>query len=205
MGSILSSRRGINRRSPDRYIANVCVIGEKGVGKTCLCQRFIKEQCTNAGVLGDINNRFLASMGDYRPRWFHSNVKLNESNVEISFNTVSDQSDCCQMNRSCGGILLVYSVADKKSFKRLGWWIDEVKTRCEEDIPIVLVGNKCDEASMTVVDFPTAWDFASEKNLALVEVSAKDGTNVELAFVTLLAKMTLELQQRVHCGRGAIS
>ena len=46
--------------------------------------------------------------------------------------------------------------------------------------------------SKTVVHFPTAWDFATVKNLPLVEVSAKDGTNVELAFMTLLSKMRLQ-------------
>ena len=122
-------------------------------------------------------------------------MELNGNNVEASISTLNREkhTDFWRMNRYCGGILLVYSVTDMYSFERLSWWIDKAKTHCEGDIPIVLAGNKCDEVSKTVVDFPTAWDFAAEKNLPLVEVSTKDGTNVELAFMTLLSQMRLEL------------
>ena len=127
-------------------------------------------------------------------------VELNGNDIELRIRTYTmdcdKQSEFWQTSRYYGGILLVYSVTDKYSFERLSWWIDAVKTHCEGDIPIVLVGNKCDEVSKTVVDFPTAWDFATEKNLPLVEVSAKDGTNVELAFITLLSKMTLD---HIYC------
>ena len=126
-------------------------------------------------------------------------MELKGNYINLTINTLNSEklalSDQFWLsNRYCGGILLVYSVTDHHSFEMLNWWMDEVRTVCEGDIPIVLVGNICDKVSKTVVDFPTAWDFASEKNLPLVEVSAKDGTNVELAFVTLLSKMIDKLQ-----------
>ena len=53
----------------------------------------------------------------------------------------------------------------------------------------MLVGGKCDLTKEKVVDYRTAKDFADERGIMLMEVSAKDGTNVELAFVTLVAKI----------------
>ena len=196
MGARLSSRKSSSRRLPIRYsIASVCVLGERGTGKKSLSQRFVKKQFTGAG--DDI---------DYPWRSFQREVELNGNEIELRVHTYTMNSEKrsdfwrnnYEITRYSGGILLVYSVTDKYSFERLSWWIDEIKTHCEEDISIVLVGNKCDEVSKTVVDFPTAWDFAAEKNLPLVEVSAKDGTNVELAFVTLLSQM--RLQQVVYSG-----
>ena len=183
-------------RMPDEYIARVCVLGEPGIGKTSLTERFTKNQFTEAGTDDEADEL----EDDYSYPWYfrfrqiNRRVELNGNNIEASVNTLHSEkhTDFWRMNRYCGGLLLVYSVTDMYSFKRLSWWIDEAKTHCEGDIPIVLVGNKCDEVSKTVVDFPTAWDFATEKNLPLVEVSAKDGTNVELAFMTLLSKMRLE-------------
>ena len=187
MGSKLSSQK------PGRYtIASVCVLGEGGIGKKSLTRRFMKDQFTDDDPGAD------DEVLDYRFQL--RKVELNGNDIELRIRTYTmdcdKQSEFWQTSRYYGGILLVYSVTDKYSFERLSWWIDEVKTHCEGDIPIVLVGNKCDEVSKTVVDFPTAWDFATEKNLPLVEVSAKDGTNVELAFITLLSKMTLD---HIYC------
>ena len=43
------------------------------------------------------------------------------------------------------GIALVYDVTDKKSFSKISYWIEEIKSNItEEDISLVLLGNKCD-------------------------------------------------------------
>ena len=183
--------------TPEDYIARVCVIGEVGIGKTTLTERFTKNQFPAARPNDKTDEHDYPRAWLDRSRWqIRNGVELNGNSILVGVNMLNENLESetfWRMNRHCGGILLVYSVTDKHSFERLSWWIDEVKTHCEGDIPIVLVGNKCDEVAKTVVDFPTAWDFATEKNLPLVEVSAKDGTNVELAFMTLLSKMRLEL------------
>jgi len=167
------------------------VLGEEGIGKKSLSRRFMENQFTSDG---------LGRMSDYRFQRREEELNGNDIDLRILTYTMNfdKQSEFWLGIRYFGGILLVYSVTDKYSFERLSWWIDKVKTNFEGDIPIVLVGNKCDEVSKTVVDFPTAWDFATEKNLPLVEVSAKDGTNAELAFITLLSKMLHKLQP-VEC------
>ena len=53
----------------------------------------------------------------------------------------------------------------------------------------MLVGSKCDPTEEKAVDYRTAKDFADERGIMLMEVGAKDGTNVELAFLTLVAKI----------------
>ena len=180
---------------PEEYIARVCVIGEVGIGKASISERFTKNQFSAARPNDEADASDLPRAWFAISRQIRRGVELNGNSIKVSVNTLNEKESesFWRMNRHCGGILLVYSVTDEHSFERLNWWIDEAKTHCEGDIPIVLVGNKCDEVSKTVVDFPTAWDFATEKNLPLVEVSAKDGTNVELAFMTLLSKMKLQL------------
>ena len=42
------------------------------------------------------------------------------------------------------GIILAYSVTDRKSFQNVKMWMKQIKENCEESICIVLVGNKCD-------------------------------------------------------------
>ena len=40
--------------------------------------------------------------------------------------------------------ILVYSIADKKTFTDLNKWLDEIKNNADSDIKIALVGNKID-------------------------------------------------------------
>ena len=180
----LNTHRNVPRTS-ETYVTRVCVIGERGVGKISLADRFTKNRFGDDETDGGVPPQ-------YR-RTSHKVLTLDGNNIEMTVFTNSEKFNYwgSGMNGS-GGILVVYSVTDKYSFERLSWWIDKARCSCGDDIPIVLVGNKCDEVSKTVVDFPTAWDFAVERNLPLVEVSAKDGINVELAFMTLLSKIRLE-------------
>lgn len=42
------------------------------------------------------------------------------------------------------GILLVYDVADIKSFKNVSNWMRQIELNASPDVNITLVGNKCD-------------------------------------------------------------
>ncbi len=51
------------------------------------------------------------------------------------------------------------------------------------------IGNKCDRMADKEVEYTTARKYADEIGAPFMEVSAKDSSNVELAFVTLLAQI----------------
>ena len=89
------------------------------------------------------------------------------------------------------GVVIVYSVIDVMTFRSVPNWIQTFGGDVEPGahIKTVLVGNKCDRVQDKVVDYATAVEFASERQIPLFEVSAKDGTNVELLFMTLVAQI----------------
>ena len=84
--------------------------------------------------------------------------------------------------------IITYSVIDKESFDNVPYWIEHVKRYAHSDTRLALVGTKCDCTDDKVVDYTRARDFANERQIPFFEVSSKDGTNVELAFVTLVAE-----------------
>ena len=85
------------------------------------------------------------------------------------------------------GIMIMYSVQDESSFESVKYWMDEVKRVGRSGVKVVLVGNKSDEHEKKVVSYARAREFADKHDKPLFEVSAKDGTNVELAVLTELA------------------
>lgn len=67
--------------------------------------------------------------------------------------------------------------------------ISDTKQCDLENIPLILVGNKCDEESQREVTAEDAQDYVSKtlKGCGYIETSAKTGHNVQEAFQELLS------------------
>ena len=76
------------------------------------------------------------------------------------------------------------------TFNNLDHWYNEIKSQCESDSLIVLVGNQYDKSpSMREVSVEKALAYKAEKGLDyFIETSAKTSYNVQEAFITV-AKM----------------
>ncbi|CAG2234784.1 RAB43 [Mytilus edulis] len=69
-------------------------------------------------------------------------------------------------------------------------WINEVKMKCGEDIPHILLGNKCDKLSSRTVSSSDGECFARQHDMmSFLETSAKDGRNVDDAFYKLAQEL----------------
>ena len=87
------------------------------------------------------------------------------------------------------GVIVVYDICRKKSFESIDRWIDDFKSKANEDAVILLIGNKSDLNEQREVGIEEAASIAQKKNLAFMETSAKDNNNVEKAFLTLFEKI----------------
>ena len=172
-------------------VVKLLVVGEANVEKSCLASQFTR---------GIFIPGYAPTIGvEYGTR----SIELDGNNLRLQVWDASGKNDFWPITkayfRGSNGVIVLYSVTDQSSFEAANWWIDQIKEHCSEDTKIVLVANKCDSVADTVVNFPTAWDFAAKKQIPLIEVSAKDGRNVELAFLTLLSEIRPVLaNQRVH-------
>ena len=62
----------------------------------------------------------------------------------------------------------------------------EIKERCNENIVILLVGNKSDLAAKRAIKKEAAAEWAAKHQIAYVETSATEGTNVQEAFELII-------------------
>ena len=88
--------------------------------------------------------------------------------------------------RGADGVLLVYDTASRRSYNDTEWRLKEVRDRAYPDIAIMLVGNKCDLEHQREVSTDEAKAYAEKNSMMFIETSAKDGTNVEEAFLNLV-------------------
>ncbi len=96
------------------------------------------------------------------------------------------------------GIMFIYDVSNAESWGATKeHFLEALEWRMYDDIAMyVLLGNKADKEEEREVEYLEAKDFADKHGVLLFEVSAKDGTNVEFAFVSFIAQL-MEFHRQV--------
>jgi len=82
------------------------------------------------------------------------------------------------------GIILMYAINDRKSFKNIETWMKEVQNNAAKGVVVLLIGNKSD-LTTRVVEESEGKKLAEKYGVKFFETSAKDGVNIEEAFYEL--------------------
>lgn len=148
----------------------IIVIGNSGVGKTCLALRALKN---------DFSLETIPTIGF---EFMNMNVKLCNKVISLQiWDTCGQeayQSVVSKFYKRAAMAILVYSIADRKSFDNLDSWLNELKNNASSDIKIALVGNKLDLKGERVVTKEEALNYKISRKLDLIfESSAKHGDN----------------------------
>jgi len=178
------------------YLFKLLLIGDSGVGKSCLLLRFADDTYTES---------FISTIGvDFKIRTVeldHKTIKLQiwDTAGQERFRTITSS-----YYRGAHGIIVVYDVTDMESFNNVKTWLSEIDKYATDKVNKLLVGNKCDLVVKKVVDYNTAKEFADSLRIPFLETSAKNATNVEQAFMTMTAeiKKRVVAQQTPHGGTG---
>ncbi|CAF2804109.1 unnamed protein product [Rotaria sp. Silwood2] len=162
--------------SNNQYQFKVMLLGDSGVGKTCLLIRFDNETF--------LNSNFHSTVGiDYR----HKVVTLGNRKINLQiFDTAGQErfrSVTPAYYRDAHALLLIYDVTSYSSFENISVWLNEIKEYTHNDTIIMLIGNKVDKYQR-VVSREAGERLAQNYQIYFLETSAKTGQNVELAFMT---------------------
>ena len=91
--------------------------------------------------------------------------------------------------RGGNGILLIYDITDRESFQSLDCWLIEIEKNANKNVKIILIGNNCDLEDKREVSYQEGKDFAQKNNMLFFEVSAKNNTNINEAFESLVEEI----------------
>ena len=159
------------------YLFKLLIVGETLVGKTAFLLRFIE-------------NSFLPQ---YATIGIYSRIKLlkiQDKSIEFHiWDTAGPErlrSITKNYYKNVHGIILVYDVTNKNSFKKLkSNFIKDIEEKATSNVKKILVGNKCDLPNRVVTE-DEGKKLAEEYNMEFFEVSAKTGQNVNEAFNYLM-------------------
>merc|ERR1711892_151881 len=167
------------------YLFKLLLIGDTGVGKSCLLLRFADDTFTR---------NYISTIGvDFKIRTIELEGKTIKLQIWDTAGQERFRTITSSYYRGAHGIIVVYDVTDMDTFKNVSQWLEEIDRYACENVNKLLVGNKSDMTSKKVVEFSTAKEQADTFKIPFLETSALNATNVEQAFM----KMAAEIKERI--------
>jgi Ras-related protein Rab-1A len=163
------------------YLFKLLLIGDSGVGKSCLLLRFADDTYTES---------YISTIGvDFKIRTIELDGKTIKLQIWDTAGQERFRTITSSYYRGAHGIIVVYDVTDQESFNNVKQWLQEIDRYACENVNKLLVGNKCDLTNKKVVDYTSAKEYADQLGIPFLETSAKNATNVEQAFMTMAAEI----------------
>ena len=173
--------------SYDKFF-KILILGDSLVGKSSILIRYTEETFyeNRFGILGiDFKIQFI-------------NIRDNKVKMQIwdtagqeRFGTISKP-----FYKNAAGIILVYDISNKESFKNVNNWFNEINNNISPEVAHqkILVGNKSDLEDKREVSFQEGSDYAESKSMKFFETSAKNGNNISVVFIKLCSDLLPESQ-----------
>ncbi|KAH8286532.1 hypothetical protein KR054_011047 [Drosophila jambulina] len=164
-------------------MGKVIMLGDSGVGKTSLLIRFRDGRY--------VPSYFLSTVGiDFRNKV----VVVDGTRVKLQIWDTAGQERFRSVThayyRDAHALLLLYDVTNKTTYDNIRAWLGEIREYAQEDVVIVLIGNKADcSGSERQVKREDGERLGREHNVPFMETSAKTGLNVELAFTAVARQL----------------
>jgi Ras-related protein Rab-2A len=165
--------------SMDTYLFKYIIVGDSGVGKSCVLLQFTDKsfQPVHDMTIGVEFGVRTINMDD-------------GASVKIQVWDTAGQEQFLSITRcyyrGSVGVLLMYDVTRRHTFLKLNKWINEIRDAgLDNTAVIMLVGNKSDHGHRRDVSTEEGLRFAQAHGMLFIETSAKKAENVDAAFTTI--------------------
>ena len=159
------------------YIFKVLLVGNSVVGKSSLILRYVDQ------IWNDV---FVPTIGvDFKVK----SLEIENKSIKLQIWDTAGQERFRNVISSyfkgAHGILLIFDITSRDSFKELENWLAEVEKNASTQILKILIGNKCDLEEEREISKDEGEAFAMRNGMQYIETSAKINTNVNEAFEAL--------------------
>ena len=116
--------------------------------------------------------------------------------IQDDYQHILQRYDYGKQHIGAHGIIVVYDVSDRESFRAVDNWMADVDKFASESAIKLLVANKCDIEEKRKVTQEEGKDLASHYNVKFIETSAKTAKNVVEAFQILAKEIKSKVVQK---------
>eukprot|EP00753_Platysulcus_tardus_P017373 PLAT6387.1.p2 GENE.PLAT6387.1~~PLAT6387.1.p2 ORF type:complete len:190 (+),score=108.44 PLAT6387.1:73-642(+) len=173
------------------------VLGGGGVGKSALTIRLVTDN-------------FLEEYDPTIEDSYRKQVVIDESTALLDILDTAGQEEYSAMQdqwmREGKGFLLAYSITSKSTFEEISTFKDKIlRAKDADEVPMVLVGNKCDMQKEREVTYEDGKKLADEWGCPFMETSAKEKINNEECFFQLVREIrNMEVPKPTSSGRRCV-
>uniref|UniRef100_A0A7C8ZS96 Uncharacterized protein n=1 Tax=Opuntia streptacantha TaxID=393608 RepID=A0A7C8ZS96_OPUST len=163
------------------YLFKVVLIGDSGVGKSNLLSRFTRNEFSQESK---------STIGvEFATRSIRVDDKIVKAQIWDTAGQERYRAITSAYYRGAVGALVVYDVTRHVTFENVERWLKELRDHTDNNIVIMLVGNKADLRHLRAVSVEDAKAFAERENTFFMETSALEALNVENAFTEVLSQI----------------
>ncbi|XP_065155250.1 ras-related protein Rab-37-like isoform X3 [Atheta coriaria] len=166
----------------EQVVHKTILLGDSGVGKTSLLVKFDTGKFSSGTFSATVGIGFTNKV-----------VNVDQTRVKLQIWDTAGQERFRSVThayyRDAHALLLLYDVTNKTSYDNIRAWLGEIREYAQDDVVIMLIGNKADAGVDRAVRREEGERLAREYNVAFMETSAKSGQNVELAFLAIAREL----------------
>ena len=148
----------------------VIIIGDTAVGKSNILSRYVKDEFSSnskSTVGVELGIKFLK-------------IKNTKTKIQIWDTAGQERYRAITSSyfKGSNGCFIVYDITNEASFNNIENWYEQIQKETSKDIPILLVGNKCDLEDERKVPIEKGKEKAQNLNCAFFETSALKKINI---------------------------
>ncbi|XP_030043595.1 GTP-binding protein REM 2 [Microcaecilia unicolor] len=171
-------------------VIKVVLLGDSGVGKTALAE-----------IFGGLEDSLPHALGDSEDAYERKILVDGEEGALVVYDVWEQtdsrgwmQENCLQMGNA---YLIIFSVTDRRSFSKVTELLLQLRTsRPNEDLPIIVVGNKSDLVRSREISLEEGRGVAVMLNCKYVETSAALHHNTRELFEGVVRQFRLRRSRR---------
>eukprot|EP01084_Bolivina_argentea_P306783 530180_1 len=174
------------------YLLKVLLIGDSGVGKSCVLLRFHYDT---------FETSFISTIGiDFQIK----TIEVDGVRVKLQVWDTAGQDRFRAITtsyyRGAHGIVMVYDVTDEETFLNVSHWVCNMERYADKDCCAILMGNKCDLEEQRQVTANRGEFVAQENGMTFYETSAKEDINITDTFQSI-ARQIIAKKKKTSKGR----
>ena len=162
--------------SEEDEIYKVVLVGEAGVGKTCIISQF---------TTGKFDSEYITTL---TTQYLRKEINFSDGKKLVFdiFDTAGQEkyrSIAKLYYKNARAVILVYDITSEDSFKQLKeYWYEQVKEVATDNYIIAIAANKSDLYEDRVVEDQEGEDFASSVGAIFASTSAKNDSGITALF-----------------------
>ncbi|XP_071958378.1 ras-related protein Rab-22A-like [Antedon mediterranea] len=163
----------------------LCLLGDSGVGKSSIVQRFVADQYTES-IPPTIGASFMSKT-----------LMVEDKSYKFQIWDTAGQEKyrglAPMYYRGASAAIVAYDITSQISYEKVKDWIQELHQHGPDNIVIAIAGNKCDMDDLREVETKVAETYSNDIGAIFTETSAKTAENIRELFKEISKRLPPEV------------